>query len=96
VAVEGPSEPAPSALNRVTFSIAWLVFFVVYLFTLPRTSGPLPTSLALLMLGITIYSLFVLGRRFPPVRLFPGCLDLQPFQRRKAAPVVTPNERKRP
>jgi hypothetical protein len=52
-------------MNRVTFSLAWLVFFVGYLFTLPRNSGALPASLALLMLGITIYALIILGKRFP-------------------------------
>ena len=43
---------------------------VAYLFGGPRNYGPVPTPVAFLTVGSTVFALIVLGRRFPLFGLF--------------------------
>ena len=56
------------------FSLLWMAIVVAYLFAGPRGYGHAPLPLALLIVGTTIYSLVVLGRRFPMFGFFLICL----------------------
>jgi hypothetical protein len=52
------------------FSLLWMAIIVAYLFNGPRGFGPVPVELAWLLVGTTVFALFVLGRRFPMFGLF--------------------------
>jgi hypothetical protein len=52
------------------FSLFWMAIFVAYLFAGPRGYGPVPIQLSFLLVGTTIFSLIVLGKRFPMFGLF--------------------------
>jgi hypothetical protein len=47
------------------FSLLWMTLIVAYLFAGPRGYGPVPVELSYLLVGTTIFSLIVLGKRFP-------------------------------
>jgi MFS superfamily sulfate permease-like transporter len=47
------------------FCLIWMAIIVAYLFGGPRNYGPVPVELSFLLVGATIFSLVVLGRRFP-------------------------------
>jgi hypothetical protein len=47
------------------FSFIWLALVACYVFHGPRGHGAFPTEVAFLITGVTIYSLVVLGKRFP-------------------------------
>ena len=57
------------AINLVTISAAFLGTFLLYLLFVNH-SQPLPQFLVWPLLGATIFSLFVLGKRFPMFGLF--------------------------
>ena len=46
------------------FSVLWMVLIGFYLFTGPR-NFTVSTEISFLLVGATIFSLLVLGRRFP-------------------------------
>ena len=52
-------------ISRVEFSILWLVGLVYYFVTAPRGMSPFPVAAGWVIIGTTIFSLVVLGRRFP-------------------------------
>jgi hypothetical protein len=52
------------------FSFFWMAIVVAYLFAGPRNYGPVPTPIAFLTVGSTVFSLAVLGKRFPMFGLF--------------------------
>ena len=57
-------------MTRVEFSILWLVGLVYYFVTSPAGMTPLPVAAGWIILGTTIVSLIVLGKRFPMFGLF--------------------------
>ena len=57
-------------MTRVEFSILWLVGLVYYFVTSPAGMTPLPVAAGWIILGTTIVSLIVLGKRFPTFGLF--------------------------
>jgi hypothetical protein len=56
--------------KSVIFSLFWMAIIVAYLFNGPRGFGPVPVEVSWLLVGTTIFSLVVLGRRFPMFGLF--------------------------
>jgi hypothetical protein len=52
------------------FSLFWMAIVVAYLFGGPRNYGPVPTPIAFMVVGSTVFSLFTLGKRFPLFGLF--------------------------
>jgi hypothetical protein len=59
-----------SVMTRVEFSLLWLVGLVYYFVTSPAGMTPLPVAAGWIILGTTIVSLIVLGKRFPMFGLF--------------------------
>jgi hypothetical protein len=47
------------------FSVIWMAVVVAYTFGGPRNYGPVPVELSYLLVGTTIFSFVVLGKRFP-------------------------------
>jgi hypothetical protein len=47
-----------------------MAVIVAYLFGGPRNYGPVPTPIAFLAVGSTVFALFTLGKRFPMCGLF--------------------------
>jgi hypothetical protein len=60
---------APFTRSQI-FAVLWMALIVAYLFTGPRNFGPVPVQLSWLIIGATIFSLIVLGKRFPLFGLF--------------------------
>jgi hypothetical protein len=57
-------------MTRVEFSILWLVGLVYYFVTAPAGMTPIPVSMGWVVIGVTIFALWTLGRRFPMFGLF--------------------------
>jgi hypothetical protein len=57
-------------MTRVEFSILWLVGLVYFFITAPAGMSPLPVAAGWIIIGTTIVSLIVLGKRFPMFGLF--------------------------
>jgi hypothetical protein len=71
-ASSGARSPAPSVpvdmqplTKSVIFALLWMTLVGFYLFNGPRGFGPVPVEVSWLLVGTTIFSLVVLGRRFP-------------------------------
>jgi hypothetical protein len=47
------------------FSLFWVAIIVAYLFAGPRGFGPVPVPVSLAIISATVFSLIVLGKRFP-------------------------------
>ena len=60
-----PLAPPHGYAKSQIFSFFWIAIVVAYLFNGPRSYGPVPTPIAFLAVGSTVFSLIVLGRRFP-------------------------------
>jgi hypothetical protein len=60
---------APFTRSQI-FAVLWMVLVGCYLFGGPRNYGPVPTPIAFLTVGATIFSLWTLGKRFPMFGLF--------------------------
>jgi hypothetical protein len=56
--------------RSVIFSLIWMALVVAFLFTGPRNTGPFPVSIAWMVVGATVFSLFTLGKRWPWFGLF--------------------------
>ena len=51
------------------FSVLWMVLIGFYLFTGPR-NFTVSTEISFLLVGLTVFALWTLGRRFPMFGLF--------------------------
>jgi hypothetical protein len=56
--------------KSVIFSLFWMAIVVAYLFNGPRGFGPVPVEISWLLVLATLFSLIVLGKRFPMFGLF--------------------------
>jgi hypothetical protein len=67
----GPAASPPSGggprfrVTAVEFSLLWVVLIGFWLFTGPRNTGAFPLPIALAVCGATLFSLIVIGRRWP-------------------------------
>jgi hypothetical protein len=52
-------------MTRVEFSLLWLVGLGYYFITAPLSMSPFPVAVGWVIIGLTIFSLCVLSRRFP-------------------------------
>jgi hypothetical protein len=57
-------------MTRVEFASLWLVGLVYYFITSPAGMTPFPVAAGWIIIGTTIFSLIVLGKRFPMFGLF--------------------------
>ena len=70
---ETPFDAAPAVVATVSrdltksviFSLLWMAIVAAYIFAGPRNYGPVPVAVAWLVVGTTVFSLIVLGKRFP-------------------------------
>jgi hypothetical protein len=60
---------APFTRSQI-FALLWMTVVIAYLFGGPRNCGPAPTPIAFAVIGATLFSLIVLGKRFPWFGLF--------------------------
>jgi hypothetical protein len=57
-------------MTRVEFALLWLVGFVYFFISPPAGMTPFPVAAGWIIIGTTIFSLIVLGKRFPMFGLF--------------------------
>ena len=57
-------------MTRVEFSLLWLVGLVYFFITAPAGMSPFPVAAGWVIIGTTLFSLIVLGKRFPMFGLF--------------------------
>ena len=63
--------PRPaSGITLVEFCLLWLVGLVYFFITAPAGMSPLPVAAGWVIIGTTLFSLIVLGKRFPMFGLF--------------------------